>query len=41
MKNKMRMIKAAVGLGCVLCFVGPPATFLASPATLTLFDNPV
>ena len=40
MKNKMRMIKAAIGVRCVSCFVGPPATFLASPATLNLFDNP-
>ena len=40
MKNKMRMIKAAIGVRCVSCFVGPPPTFLASPATLNLFDNP-
>ena len=40
MKNKMRMIKAVIGVRCVLCFVGPPATFLASLATLNLFDNP-
>ena len=32
--------KAAIGVRCVLCFVGPPPTFLASPATLNLFDNP-
>ena len=41
MKNKMGMIKAAIGVRCVSCFVGPPATCLASPATLDLFDNPV
>ena len=40
MKNKMRMIKAEIGVRCVSCFVGPPATILASPATLNLFDNP-
>ena len=34
MKNKMRMIKAAIGVRCVSCFVGPPPT-------LNLFDNPV
>ena len=34
----MRMIKAAIGVRSV-CFVGPP-NFLASPATLNLFDNP-
>ena len=39
MKNKM--IKAAIGVRCVSCFVGPPATFLASPATLNRFDNSV
>ena len=34
--------KAAFGVRCtcVSCFVGPPPTFLASPATLNLFDNP-
>ena len=37
----MRMIKAVIGVRCVSCFVRPPATFLASPATLNLFDNPV
>ena len=36
MKSKMRMIKAAIGVRCVLCFVGPPATFFA---TLNLFDK--
>ena len=41
MKNKMRKIKAAIGVRCVSCFVGSPATFLALPATLNLFDNPV
>ena len=40
MKNKMRMIKAAIRVRCVSWFVGPPPTFLASPATLNLFDNP-
>ena len=39
MKNKMRMIKAVIGVRCVSCFVRPSATFLASPATLNLFDN--
>ena len=39
MKNKMRMIKAAMGVRYVSCFVGPPATFLASLATLNLFGN--
>ena len=29
-----------IGLRCVSCFVGPPATFLASQTTLNLFDNP-
>ena len=41
MKNNMRMIKAAIGIRSVSCFVGPPLTFLASPATLNVFDNPV
>ena len=40
MKNKMRMIKAAIGVKCASCFVGPLATFLASPATLYLLENP-
>ena len=40
MKNKVRMIKGAIGIRCVSCFVGPPPTFLESPATLNLFDNP-
>ena len=40
MKKKMGMIKAVIGIRCVSCFVGPPPTFLASPATLNLFDNP-
>ena len=35
------MIKAAIGVRCVSCFVGPPLTFLASPATLNVFHNPV
>ena len=41
MKNKLRMIKAAIEVRCVSCFVGPPPSFLASPATLNHFDNPV
>ena len=41
MKNKTRMIKAVIGVRCVSCFVGSPPTFLASPATLNLFDNPI
>ena len=41
MKNKMRIIKAAIGVKCVSCFVGPPANFLASPATLYFLENPV
>ena len=40
MKKKTRIIKAAIGIRCISCFVGPPPTFLASPATLNLFDNP-
>ena len=32
--------KAAIGVRYVSCFVGPPPSFLASPATLNLFDNP-
>ena len=40
MKNEMRMIKGAIGLRCLSCFVGPPDTFLAPPATINLFDNP-
>ena len=32
--------KATLGVRCVSCFVGPPPTFLASPATLNLFDSP-
>ena len=31
--------KAAIGVKCVLRFVGPPPTFLATPATLNLFDK--
>ena len=41
MKNKMRMIKATIGVRCVSCFMGLPPTFLASLASLNLFDNPV
>ena len=40
-KNKRRMIEAAIGVRCVLCFAGTPLTFLVSPAILNLFDNPV
>ena len=32
--------KVAIGVRCVSCFVGPLPTFLASPASLNLFDNP-
>ena len=39
-KNKIRMIEVAIGVRFVSCFVGPPLTFLASPTTLNLFDNP-
>ena len=38
MKNKMRMIEAAIGLKCVSSFVGPPATLFTA---LNLFGNPV
>ena len=39
-QDKNDIIKAAVRVRCVSCFVGPPPTFLASTATLNLFDNP-
>ena len=40
MKNKIKMIKAAIRVRLVLCFVGPPLTLLATPATLNLLYNP-
>ena len=38
MKNKMKMIEAAIGLRCVSSFVGRPTTLFTA---LNLFDNPV
>ena len=32
--------KAEIRVRCVSCFLEHPATFLASPAILNLFDNP-
>ena len=41
MKNKIRMIKTAIEVRPVLCFVGPSLALSTTPATLNLFDNSV